>query len=168
MRLVAGVSTLEAGDRAVLDAGDGGVDEVEVLSISGPRADVRFDSGAELRVQVHHLGLAPVHHAHRAGDPDTSIAAATAAQEQLTRNQTVVLAALAAAGARGMIDHDHEAVNGLEQDTAGKRRKELQELGMVAQSPLRRKTPRGRDAIVWTITAAGVAVNRLQQKRGVA
>ena len=86
----------------------------------------------------------------------------------MTHNQVLVLTALAAAGDRGMIDHDHEAVNGLKQDTAGKRRGELVADGLVVDSGQRRKTPRGAKAIVWVLTPAGYATHRSLQRKGVA
>lgn len=95
----------------------------------------------------------------RATDPES---ARLAWQRQndygLTENQVKVLAALVEAGDRGMVDHDHQAVNGLGQDTAGKRRLELARKGLVEAKTgdqSRRLTPRGSWAQVWVATIAG-------------
>jgi hypothetical protein len=134
----------------------------------GRKADIQFDSGSQLRVPMTMLGAVPAHLGARNTDPETSLFAAATATEGMTHNQIAVLTALAAAGDRGMIDHDHEAVNGLKQDTAGKRRGELAADGLVVDSGTRRKTPRGSKAIVWVLTPAGHATYRSLQRRGVA
>lgn len=169
MRAIAGVHVPQAGDRVVLEH-DGHADVVTIRAVldGGRKADIQFDSGSQLRVPMTVLGAVPASHGARNTDPDTSLFAAATATEGMTHNQLVVLEALAAAGERGMIDHDHEAVNGLKQDTAGKRRGELAAIGLVVDSGVRRKTPRGSKAIVWTLTPAGYATWRSLQRRGVA
>lgn len=97
-------------------------------------------------------------HMHRAADPETSRLAAKAAVERLTENQWRVLASLVDAGPRGLIDHEHEQRTGLEQDSAGKRRKELERLGLCEPTGDRRLTPRGSYANVHRVTARGIAV----------
>lgn len=169
MRVVSGVSIPQAGDRAVLEH-DGRADLVTIRAVldGGRKADIEFASGAQLRVQMHMLGTAPALHGARTTDPDTAHAAAATATEGMTHNQIAVLTALAHAADRGMIDHEHEAINGLKQDTAGKRRGELVADGLVADSGQRRKTPRGSKAIVWILTPAGHATYRTLQRKGVA
>ena len=169
MRVVGGVSVPTIGDRVVLEH-DGHADIVTVCAVldGGRKADIEFASGAQLRVPMRLLGAIPAHHRARATDPETSLLAAATATAGLTHNQIVVLTALAAAGDRGMIDHDHEPLNGLKQDTAGKRRGELVDQGLVVDSGQRRKTPRGAKAIVWTITPAGDVTLRSLQRKGVA
>ncbi|NND75988.1 MAG: hypothetical protein HKN44_13380 [Ilumatobacter sp.] len=95
---------------------------------------------------------------HRTGDPDTARLAAAATVEHLTDHQWVTLGALAEAGRAGLIDHDHEARTGLLQDSAGKRRKELERYGLCEPTDRRRTTPRGSYARVHQITARGLAV----------
>ncbi len=169
MRVIGGVQIPSAGDRAVLEH-DGAANIVTIRAVldGGRKADIQFDSGAQLRVPMHLLGTAPAHHGARATDPDTSRSAAATATDGMTHNQIVVLSALAAAGDRGMIDHEHEAISGLKQDTAGKRRGELASNGLVADSGTRRQTPRGSKAIVWVLTPAGHATWRTLQRKGVA
>lgn len=169
MKIVGGVRLPEAGDMAVLEH-DGDADIVTVRAVldGGRKADIQFASSAQLRVPLRLLGAVPAHHGARSTDPDTAVAAAATATEGMTHNQIAVLTALAAAGDRGMIDHDHEPVNGLKQDTAGKRRGELVALGLVADSGERRKTPRGSKAIVWVLTPAGLATYRSLQRKGAA
>lgn len=169
MRVVAGVHLPDLGDRVVLEH-DGHADIVTIRAVldGGRKADIQFDSGAQLRVPMTLLGAVPARHGARATDPDTSMFAAATATDGMTHNQLIVLAALAAAGDHGMIDHDHEAVNGLKQDTAGKRRGELAAAGLVVDSGQRRKTPRGSKAIVWVLTPAGHATHRSLQRKGVA
>ncbi len=170
MRNVAGVMVLETGDRALLhhpSAGDT-VWTIRSMQANGT-CDIENPWGAQLRCQVGDLvpvTLTPLdHHRHRTADPDTSVAAVRDTAGHLTHNQFVVLDALHKAGTRGMLDHDHQPVNGLQQDSAGKRRKELADMGFVADSGQRRRTPRGSRAIVWTITATGVAYHRTEQQR---
>lgn len=162
--------TVHPGEKLILTTPGGHDDEVTVESVcdGGRKVDIRFKSGALLRVPVVSLSEVPAHHRHRAGDMDTAVAAAVAATDGLTFNQIAVLRALAAAGEHGMLDHDHHAINGLGQDTAGKRRGELVRAGLVVDSGLRRLTPRGRNAAVWVITPAGHAVLRALQARGAA
>lgn len=169
VRVVGGVQIPQPGDRVVLEH-EGRADVVTIRAVldGGRKADIQFDSGSQLRVPMSLLGPTPAHHRARATDPDTSLFAAATATDGMTHTQIAVLNALAAAGDRGMIDHDHEPVNGLKQDTAGKRRGELADRGLVADSGTRRKTPRGSKAIVWVLTPAGRATHRSLQRKGVA
>lgn len=136
-----------------------------------PDAKVLIEThpGIQFTVRRHHLDdgqVAVAPHRHRAADPDTARAAAERTAEQLREHHWLVLSAIAAAGSRGMIDHEHESVNGLNQDSAGKRRGELVEWGLVERTEMRRQTVRGRMAIVWRVTGRGVSV--FQQYRGAA
>ena len=114
--------------------------------------------GAELGVTAAELAVR-----HVPGTRADDRATARRAWEQinvhgLSDSQTKVLVALAAAGEYGMLDHDHEPVNGIKQDSAGKRRIELVRKGLVAEKtgPLSiRTTPRGSHAQVWVATTAG-------------
>lgn len=80
----------------------------------------------------------------------------TPPQGRLTERQAIVLQALANAGYNGMTDDEHEAVNGMRGDSAGKRRLELCRYGYVATTDHTRPTKRGGSAIVWQITNAGM------------
>lgn len=93
----------------------------------------------------------------RVSDPSTSHAAVAGVvnEYRLTGLQVKVLEALAAAGTVGMTDHEHQQVNGLGQDTAGKRRGELVAKLLVRDTGRKRMTPRGQLAKVWEITVAG-------------
>jgi hypothetical protein len=97
----------------------------------------------------------PIHRSARNTDPRTSQDAALAQGRKIGSKHYAVMKALVEAGPLGLIDHDHLAINGLEQDTAGKRRGELMEYGFVADSKRTRTTPRGSKAIVWIVTDAG-------------
>lgn len=94
---------------------------------------------------------------HRNDDLPTSVEAFERQNSLgISANQLKVLLALRDAGDHGMIDHEHEPINGLKQDTAGKRRLELQSRGLVAEKTHHtRPSPRGARAQVWIITAAG-------------
>jgi hypothetical protein len=171
VRVVAGVHVPEVGDQVTLATDGGYVDTVTIRSVldGGRRADIEFPSGSLLRVPMTVLGAVPVTHQYRTTDPDTSREAAESQTAGLTHNQIVVLTALARAGSHGMIDHDHEPINGLDQDTAGKRRGELRDHhGAVTDSGRRRKTPRGRNAVVWVITPLGQRLLTDLHRRGVA
>lgn len=136
---------------------DGVTDWVTVMSIGhGDRVHVQFRSGSRLTVQSSLLGELP--HLHRTNDRDTARAAAQ--RVNLTEGQRKVFLALAGAGSRGLLDHDHERLNGLIPTSAGKRRLELTQMGLVEDSGHRRATATGTAAIVWVLTDAGRQVAR--------
>jgi hypothetical protein len=173
VRVLAGVHVPEVGDEVTLATDGGYVDTVTIRAVldGGRKADIEFASGSTLRVPMTMtvLGTVPTVHQYRGTDPDTSREAAESQADGLTHNQIVVLTAIARAGSTGMIDHEHEPINGLDQDTAGKRRGELRDLyGAVTDSGRRRKTPRGRKAIVWVITPIGQRLLTDLQRRGAA
>jgi hypothetical protein len=167
MKVVNGVAVPELGESAFIEAA-GHVDEVTIVGQLGAgRVVVEFKSGSRLVCGLHHLAT-QTHQRHRASDPDTSRTAARAQSENLTLNQMLVLKALVAAGDRGLIDHEHEPINGLWQDTAGKRRKELEAAEMCRDSGRRRPSPRNRPAAVHVVTGTGIAVYNAARARGVA
>lgn len=98
----------------------------------------------------------------RHSDPETSHRAWEAQNEvRISHGQLKVLLALRDAGDWGMTDHEHEAVNGLLQDSAGKRRLELKRRGLVDEKTgFKRPSPRGEKAQVWVITTAGLQALR--------
>lgn len=134
---------------------------VEIVStFDDGRVLVRFadlDSRPTMTVPPHLVS--PL---HRAGDLDTARAAASALTEQrLSELQFQVLDALVRAWPEGLADHQHEAINGLGQDTAGKRRLELQRRGLVVKvEGVSFRTRRGSDATVWQVTNAGRETHR--------
>lgn len=131
----------------------GHVDDVELTHAPADAGfvEVRFGSGATMCVQPDHIGGV-----HRVGDLETAVNAGRALSDDRLRDlQVMVLSALAAAGAHGMTDDEHENVNGLRADSAGKRRLELCRLGMVTSTTDRRPTRRGAFAAVWRITKTG-------------
>jgi hypothetical protein len=136
---------------------DNVTDWVSVMSMGqGNRVHVQFRSGVTLTVDASLLGGTPV--THRANDRDTARAAGDAAN--LTEGQRKVLLALAGAGSRGLLDHDHERLNGLIPTSAGKRRLELMQHGLVVDSGHRRATSTGTAAIVWVLSEYGLSVVR--------
>ena len=124
------------------------------------------DPGAYYMVPIVNIDLGTITygHRHRATDPETARLAAIAAERHLTDNQWKVLKSLVEAGRSGLLDHDHEARNGLKQDTAGKRRGELQELGLVEPTGERRHTPRRSLAGVYRATPRGIAAYQERQR----
>lgn len=89
----------------------------------------------------------------------------TPPQGRLTERQAIVLEALANAGYSGMTDDEHESVNGMRGDSAGKRRLELCRYGYVATTNHTRSTKRGGSAIVWQITNAGVEALHVHRRQ---
>jgi len=134
------------------------------LIVSGPCEGkwlVEFPAGAAMWFPVEvldsgRISIGPGR--HRVTDPETARLAAQAQSDRLNEHQWLVLASLVEAGRDGLIDHDHEARNGLIQTSAGKRRVELVRLGLVEWSGRKRRSPSGQLARVWTVTARGAAV----------
>ena len=58
----------------------------------------------------------------------------------------------------GLTDFELGDLIGRQQTSAGKRRGELRDLGLVRDSGARRASPSGSSAIVWIITEAGKEV----------
>jgi hypothetical protein len=120
---------------------------------------VMLPSGADVLIQPSMAVRRPHTPGVRTTDPATAhMAWSTVNEHGLSAGQLKVLVALRDAGERGLIDHDHEQINGLEQDSAGKRRGELVKKGLVrarSECPSRRDSPRGTPAQVWQITHAG-------------
>lgn len=93
---------------------------------------------------------------HRATDPETSVAAAQRNRTERQRQRDHVLQNIVCAWRRGEIgctDFEHGTI---QQTSAGVRRKELERLGFVEKSAVRRPTPSGSMAIVWKPTPEGV------------
>ncbi len=63
----------------------------------------------------------------------------------------------------GLTDFELAAKLGRQQTSAGKRRGELRDVGMIEATAERRPAPSGSPAIVWRITPTGVEFLKLQQ-----
>lgn len=85
----------------------------------------------------------------RRSDPDTSHAAARDARAGAASVRARCLVALRNAGERGLTDFELADEVGSQQTSAGRRRKDLVDLGLVEDSKERRPAPSGSDAIVW-------------------
>jgi hypothetical protein len=92
---------------------------------------------------------APFTPSARRTDPDTTQASAVAHAELRRRDQARALAALRSAGVTGLTDFELGDRIGRQQTSAGKRRGELRDAGLVRDSGRRRKAPSGSLAIVW-------------------
>lgn len=96
----------------------------------------------------------------RSTDPETSHMAAADAKRAAPAFRTRCLLALAAAGPGGLTDFeladDVESI----QTSAGKRRHELCDAGMVEFAWEHRPSPTGSKARVWRVTSAGIAAAR--------
>lgn len=84
----------------------------------------------------------------RRGDPDTSRCAAADALPNADTHRARVLATLREHAA-GLTDFELADLLGLQQTSAGKRRGELRDRGLVEDSGYRRPAPSGSLAIVW-------------------
>lgn len=80
---------------------------------------------------------------------DTEYAAARSVANVTGALRSKVLQLLKDTGARGLTDDEGGALMDGDRLTFGRRRNELADLGLVKDSGERRKTPRGRSAVVW-------------------
>lgn len=85
---------------------------------------------------------------HRIPDAVTSIAAAKDAKANAETNRQLALR-LIRESADGLTDFDLADLTGLQQNSIGKRRTELVQLGLVTNSGRRRPSWTGSQAIVW-------------------
>jgi len=90
----------------------------------------------------------------RTSDPDTSHRAAARAPSLRSRDRHAALVAHAW-HPEGLTDFELGDLIGRQQTSAGKRRGELRDLGLVLDSGARRASPSGSSAIVWVITESG-------------
>src|SRR4051812_33799160 len=88
--------------------------------------------------------------ASRASDPQTSHQAAEAHQLTRTHDRMAVLLAHVA-HPNGLTDFELAEIVGRQQTSAGKRRGELRDLGMIEQTDERRASPSGSTATVWRV-----------------
>ena len=87
-------------------------------------------------------------------DPETSHLAAEAHPAIRAHDRRLVLRAHAERP-NGLTDFELGALVGRQQTSAGKRRGELRDAGLIEATDARRLAPSGSPAIVWRITLAG-------------
>lgn len=92
--------------------------------------------------------------AARMSDPDTSHEAADAHPVVRGRDRVAALKAHAE-HPNGLTDFELAELVGRQQTSAGKRRGELRDLGLIEQTEERRPAPSGSSAIVWRVTEEG-------------
>lgn len=90
----------------------------------------------------------------RRTDPDTSWAAAEDASLNADTHRARVLAALRA-HPDGLTDFELGDLLGLQQTSAGKRRGELRDIGLVVNAGCKRPAPSGSMSIVWKAAIYG-------------
>ena len=93
----------------------------------------------------------------RTADPDTSWEAAFSHLSTRAGDRRAALEALYHAS-DGLTDFELGDLMGRQQTSAGKRRGELRDLGLVCDSKTRRPAPSGSSAIVWVLTDMGIRV----------
>jgi len=89
----------------------------------------------------------------RATDPSTSWDAARDARVLSGHHRQMAYDALTDAGERGLTDFELADVTGVAQTSIGKRRKELQDAGLVEATDMTRPAPSGSAARVWRLSA---------------
>lgn len=95
----------------------------------------------------------------RSGDPRTSQAAADIDPARLGKGQLAVLKALYE-NRDGLTDHELAALVGRPQTSAGKRRGELLDGGLVRDTGTTRLSPYAKACVVWQLTDDGVKAAR--------
>jgi hypothetical protein len=91
----------------------------------------------------------------RNNDPDTSREAALARLGGKATDRRAALIEIGNVGPRGLTDFELARLINRQQTSAGKRRGELRDLGLVEDSGDRRPAPSGSSAIVWRISQKG-------------
>lgn len=89
----------------------------------------------------------------RNSDPETSHRAAARDPDRKMRDRTAVLRAHYE-HPDGLTDFELAEIVGRQQTSAGKRRGELRDMGLIEATELRRPAPSGSPAIVWRILRA--------------
>lgn len=89
----------------------------------------------------------------RVSDPETSHQAARRAATNAATNRARVLDFLRSRGALGATDFETADAVGSQQTSAGKRRGELRDAGLVEDSGVCRPSPSGSPSIVWVAVA---------------
>ena len=91
----------------------------------------------------------------RVSDPDTSQDAAASHKALRRLDRISALLAHADHQSTGLTDYELADTIKRQQNSAGKRRGELRDLGFIEDSGERRRAPSGASAIVWRITDKG-------------
>lgn len=107
-------------------------------------AQIRIDQG--LQMVPLDLTINPTR-LSRSTDPETSRQAAENASRRGPTQRRQVWEALQRLG--DATDYELSIAVGILRSSAAKRRQELQDLGHVVETPFRRKTDTGTDAVVW-------------------
>jgi len=102
---------------------------------------------------------------HRLRDPDTSIAAAHEHARLRAQDRREALR-IHSLHPDGLTDFELGDIMRRQQTSAGKRRGELRDMGLIEDSGGRRPAPSGSSAIVWRITPHGMALAREAQHAG--
>lgn len=84
------------------------------------------------------------------GATDTSHAASRSIDLSVPRLQRIALAAIRAAGGRGLTTHELARTVNIDRDVIQPRTSELRGRGLIRDSGVRRRNASGRLAIVWT------------------
>lgn len=96
----------------------------------------------------------------RSTDPATAhLAADKFTPERLSAGRRKVLMALWRYP-DGLSDFDYQAINGMIQTSAGKRRHELQSAGLVEEAPMRGLSPSGSQVQCYRLTSDGMSLAR--------
>lgn len=95
----------------------------------------------------------------RPSDPETAVEAANAHPALRGADRKAALLAHAA-HPFGLTDFELSTLIGRQQTSAGKRRGELRDAGLIAQTEIKRPSPSGTPALVWRITQDGLALAR--------
>lgn len=160
----------QIGEPITFDDGDVGPRECLVVDNDQQRYRIKTPSGALIWIRRTSTRLTetPAHHRHRTNDRPTAVAAALNVQGITGTDK--VLIALYNAGDHGLMDDEHEAINDLERDSAGKRRGEFMDgnPGLIVDTGRTRTTRRKRPAAVWMLTDAGRDHVRSRFQRGAA
>jgi len=105
----------------------------------------------------------------RAGDPETSYAAADMAKFNATKHCITALRALRVYGP--CTDYELSAITRLQQNSIGKRRGDCRDVGLVSVlrdadgNKLKRFAPSGAKCLVWTLTMKGAQYLADYEKR---
>lgn len=157
--------TWRPGDLAVATGDAGFAQAGQVITVikplPGDRATIKYvhpDGTGVADLTVPTGCLVPLPDGARSTDPATSRAAAHDQRRRTGLPHRRVLAALFAAGERGLTDFELEKVTGRKQTSYGVRRGELVRAGLVRNTGITRPSDTGSDAAVWAITPAGIDV----------
>jgi hypothetical protein len=102
---------------------------------------------------------------YRRTDRDTARLAAVGVATRRDAQKLRVLQELAEAGDEGRTDYELGLVLQILRTSAGKRRKELLEHGLVRDSRRRRNTDTGTSAVVWELTDSGREIASLLKEQ---